>query len=75
MTLIPAKVVNVDRLGDQYIITVRVGDEGFEGAFDRLTFGEKRPHFGWYRYGWLDLFYRQNPSLKVGQPFPLWTIE
>jgi hypothetical protein len=72
MTPIPAKVVNVDRLGDEYLITVRVTNEMDAGAFDRLTFAENKPDRGWYHYGWLDVVYRQDPDLKLGQPFPLW---
>jgi hypothetical protein len=72
MTSIPAKVLNVDKLGDQYLITVRVGREKYPGTFDSLIFGEDKPHIGSYRYGWLDLVYHHNPGLKAGQSFPLW---
>jgi hypothetical protein len=72
MNEILAKVVNVDRVGNEYLITVRVGYEKHESAFERLIFGEIKPHVGWYRYGWLDLVYHQNPGLKAGQSFPLW---
>ena len=65
MTPIPAKVVNIDR--------VRVMSEKDAGAFDRLSFGENKPDLGWYHYGWLDVVYRQDPDLKLGQSFPLWT--
>ena len=72
MTPIRAKVLNVDRLGDQFLITVRVGREKYNGTFDRLTFGENKPQLGSYRNGWLDLTYHENPGLKAGQSFPLW---
>ena len=72
MTPIRAQVLNVDRLGDQFLITVRVGREKYNGTFDRLTFGENKPQLGSYRNGWLDLTYHQNPGLKAGQSFPLW---
>ena len=75
MTPIPAKVVNVDKLGNEYLITVRVWSEKDAGAFDRLSFGEHKPHLGWYHYGWLDLIYCQDPGLKLGQSFPLWAIQ
>jgi hypothetical protein len=74
MTPIPAKVVNVDRLGDQYLVTVRVWREKDKGAFDQLSFGENKPHLGWYHHGWLDIVYHQNPDLKLGQSFPLWEL-
>ena len=72
MTPIRAKVLNVDRLGDQFLITVRVGREKYNGTFDRLTFGENKPQLGSYRNGWLELVYHQNPRLKAGRSFPLW---
>jgi hypothetical protein len=75
MTPIPAKILKVDRLGDQYLITVRIGVEKYRGTFDGLHFGENEPHLGSYRYGWLDLVYHQDPGLKAGQRFPLWTIQ
>ena len=73
MTPIPARVVNVDKLGDQYLITVLLGREKDAGSFEGLNFGENKPHLGWYHYGWLDLIYCQNPGLKAGESFPLWT--
>ena len=72
MTQIPAKVLNVGKLGDQFLVTVQVGHEKYRGTFDRLNFGENKPHLGSYRNGWLDLAYQQNPKLKTGQSFPLW---
>jgi hypothetical protein len=72
LTAIPAKVVNVDRLGDEYFVAVKVESEKYQGTFESLSFGEPKPHFGTYHYGWLELVYHQNPSLKAGQSFPLW---
>jgi hypothetical protein len=66
MTQIPAKALNVDRLGNQYLVTVQVGHEKYAGTFDRLYFGENKPHLGSYRHGWLDLVYHQNQDLKAG---------
>jgi hypothetical protein len=74
MTQISAKVLNVGKLGNQYLVTVQVGREKYAGTFDGLNFGENKPHLGCYRNGWLDLAYHQNPNLKTGQSFPLWTI-
>jgi hypothetical protein len=71
-TPIPAKVLNIDRLGDQFLITVQVGRGKYHGTFDRLTFGENKPQVVSYRNGWLDLVYYQNPGLKAGKTFPLW---
>jgi hypothetical protein len=44
-------------------------------AFGGLSFGEKKPYLASYRNGWLDLVYHQNPGLKAGRSFPLWTIQ
>jgi hypothetical protein len=74
MTRLSAKVLIVDRLGDQYLITVQVSEK-YPCTFDRLTFGDIRPRFGSYRYGWLDLVYHEDPLLQAGQSFPLWAIE
>jgi hypothetical protein len=74
MTQLSAKVLIVDRLGDQYLITVQVSAK-HPCTFEGLTFGDNRPHFGSYRYGWLDLVYHQDPDLQAGQSFPLWAIE
>jgi hypothetical protein len=75
MTRISAKVLHVDRLGNQYLVTVQVAHAKYSGTFDRLSFGENKPHLGSYRSGWLDLAYEQNPGLKAGQSFPLWAME
>jgi len=75
MIRISAKVLQVDRLGNQYLVTVLVAREKYSGTFDRLNFGKKKPHLGSYRSGWLDLAYEQNPGLKAGESFPLWAIE
>jgi hypothetical protein len=75
MIRISAKVLNVDRLGDQYLVTVQLPRDKFTGTFDRLSFGANKPHLGSYRSGWLDLAYEKDPGLKRGQSFPLWATE
>jgi len=73
MTPIPAKVLVIHKLGDQYLVTVQIERQKYLGTFDRLAFGENnKPHLGSYRCGWLDLSYHHDPGLKAGQPFPLW---
>jgi hypothetical protein len=74
MTRLPAKILIVDRLVDQYLITVKVC-ENQRCKFDKLNFGEKKPDLASYRNGWLDLAYHENPNFKAGQSFPLWTVE
>jgi hypothetical protein len=73
MTLIPANVLNVHKLYNEYLVSVQVGRDNFAGKFDRLQFGENKPRFGWYRYGRLDLIFLNDPCLDAGQAFPLWT--
>jgi hypothetical protein len=75
MIRISAKVLNVDRLGGQYLVTVQVPREKYMVTFDRLSFGVNKPHLGSYRFGWLDLAYERNPGLKAGDSFPLWATE
>jgi hypothetical protein len=70
----PAKVLFVDRFADQHLVTVKVC-ENHRCKFNKLNFGQNKPHLGSYRKGWLDLAYHQNPNLKAGQSFPLWTIQ
>jgi hypothetical protein len=74
MIRLPAKVLIVNKLADQYLITVKVCEK-HRCEFDKLNFGKKKPHLGSYRNGWLDLAYHENPDLKAGQSFPLWTIQ
>jgi len=75
MTPVPAKVLMVDRFGNQYLITVRVQPELYPCTSNGLSFGGNKPHSYWYRNGWLDLAYHQDPGLKAGQSFPLWASE
>ena len=56
MTRLPAKVLIVHRLGDQYLITVQVSEK-HRCVFGGLSFGEKKPYLASYRNGWLDLVY------------------
>jgi hypothetical protein len=73
MTPIPAKVLNVHKLYNEYLVTVQVGRDNFAGKFDRLQFEENKPRFGWYHYGRLDLIFFHDSYLDAGQEFPLWT--
>ena len=53
---------------------VRIGLARYRGSFNTRTFGEKKPHIGFYHEGQLELVYHKDLDLKAGQPFPLWTI-
>jgi hypothetical protein len=75
MIAIGAKVLAVDNLGTQYRVVVRIGFPRYRGSFLTLKFGEKKPSTGFMHNGQLDLVYCEDPHLKAGQPFPLWTIQ
>jgi hypothetical protein len=75
MTAIGAKVLAVDNLGTQYRVVVRIGFPRYRGSFLTLKFGGKKPSTGFMHDGQLDLVYYEDPHLKEGQPFPLWTIQ
>jgi hypothetical protein len=75
MARIQAKVLSADQRGDQYCVTVQIEHSNFRGSFNTLRFGEKIPFSGSYLDGTLELRYYQDPCLKVGQQFPLWSIE
>ena len=75
MTSIPAEVLAVDRLSDQYRVTVRIGLAKYRGSYETLVFGEKKPLTGSCHDGHLDLIYLQDPGIEAGQGFPLWTIQ
>jgi hypothetical protein len=75
MTRIPAKVISVDRRRGQYCVNVRMRQICYKGSFATLVFGEKRPSVGSSRNGRLHLIYFQDPELKEGEAFPLWTIQ
>ena len=75
MTAIGAKVLAVDNLDGQYRVIVRIGFPRYRGSFHTLQFGEKKPFMGFTHNGRLDLVYHEDPHLKAGQPFPLWTIQ
>jgi hypothetical protein len=73
MTLIPAKVLNVHKPHNEYLLSVQVGCYNFARKFGRLQFGENKPRCGWYWYGRLDPIFLHDPYLDAGQEFPLWT--
>ncbi|MFZ0502906.1 MAG: hypothetical protein WAM44_04290 [Chthoniobacterales bacterium] len=75
MTAIGAKVVAVDNLGARYRVIVRIGFPRYRGSFYTLKFGENKPFTGFTHNGLIDLVYDEDPHLKAGQPFPLWTIQ
>lgn len=72
MTPILATVLNVDKRGNEYVVTVQLRNDDFSGPFETLNF-ENKPDTGWIHYGWLDLVYHRDPGLRAGQVFPLWS--
>ncbi len=75
MTAIPAKVLAIDKQGDQYNVIVRIALAKYRGSFNTLAFGENKPSTGFCHNGQLDLFYYRDPGLKAGKSFPSWTIQ
>jgi hypothetical protein len=73
MTLVPAKVLAVQKSGDRYQVIVRI-ETKYRGSFNTLAFGENKPFTGSYHEGRLDLVYFRDPGLEVDQAFPVWTI-
>ena len=74
MKAIPAEVIAVEAHGQRYYVVVRIGVAKYRGSFNTLVFGKNKPYIGSCRDGRLDLVFHQNPDLKAGQPFPLWTL-
>jgi hypothetical protein len=72
---IGAKGLSVDSLDAKYRVIVRIECPRYRGSFHTLKFGEKKPFMGFTHNGQLDLIYHEDPHLKAGQPFPLWTIQ
>jgi hypothetical protein len=73
MTLLPAKVIAIERPGDRYHVVVQIAAK-YRGSFNTLAFGEIKPYSGSLYDGRLDLIYFRDPGLNVGDEFPLWTL-
>jgi hypothetical protein len=75
MKAIPAEVIAVEVQGGQYRVAVRIKGSKYRGSFNTLVFGEHKPFIGSCHDGRLDLVFHQNPDLKAGQTFSLWTLQ
>jgi hypothetical protein len=64
--MIPIPILNVDKQGGEYLITVQVACGACPGTFDKLGF-EIKPDVGWYHYDWPDPIYHRDPGLKRGR--------
>jgi hypothetical protein len=73
MTSLPAKVIAIEKRGDQYQVIVQISTK-YRGSFNALAFGQIKPYSGSLKDGRLDLIYYQNPALNAGDPFPLWAL-
>jgi hypothetical protein len=73
MTSLPAKVIAIEKRGDQSQVLVQIGTK-YRGSFNTLAFGEIKPYSGSLKDGRLDLIYYRDPGLEVGDPFPLWIL-
>jgi hypothetical protein len=73
MTSLPAKVIAIEKRGDQYRVIVQIGTK-YRGSFNTLASGEIEPHIGSLKDGRLDLVYYRDPGLSEGDLFSLWTL-
>ena len=73
MTALPAKVIALEKPGEQYQVIVQISTK-YRGSFNTLAFGEIKPYSGSLKDGRLDLVYHRDPGLEVGDEFPLWTL-
>jgi hypothetical protein len=73
MTSLPAKVMAIEKRGDQYQVIVQIGTR-YRGSFNTLAFGEIKPYSGSLTDRRLDLLYYGDPGLSAGDPFPLWIL-
>jgi hypothetical protein len=73
MTSLAAKVVAVEKRGDQYQVIVQISTK-YRGSFNTLAFGEAKPYIASLKDGRLDLVYYRDPGSNVGSEFPLWTL-
>ena len=73
MTALSAKVIALEKLGDQYQVIVEIITK-YRGTFNTLAFGDIKPYSGSLKDGRLDLIYYREPGLEVGDQFPLWTL-
>ena len=60
MTSLPAKMIAIKKIGDQYQVVVQINTR-YRGSFNALAFGEIKPYSG-------------IPRSTFGDPFPLWTL-
>jgi hypothetical protein len=74
MTPLPAKVIAIEKRGDQHQVIVQINTK-YRGSFNTLAFGEIKPYSGSLKDGRLDLVYYRDPGLCVGDQFPLWTLQ
>jgi hypothetical protein len=65
MTSLPAKVITIEKRGDQYQLIVQISTK-YRGSFNTLAFGEIKPYSGSIKDGRLDLIYYRDPGLGVG---------
>ena len=70
---IAAKVMAIERRGEQYQVIVQISPK-YRGSFNTLAFGEIKPHSGSFKDGRFDLVYYHGPGLHIRDPFRLWTL-
>jgi hypothetical protein len=67
-------VIAAEQCSAHYHVIVQLQSPNYRGSFNTLAFGEKKPYRGSLKEGRLELVYHQDPALRAGEPFPLWTL-
>jgi hypothetical protein len=66
MTGILTTVLKVDKRGNKYVVTVQLGNEGFQAPW-RSSVSRTSLDQGWCHYGCLDLISHRDPHLRAPQ--------
>jgi hypothetical protein len=73
MSPIHAKVTAIEKRGVQYQVVVEIVPK-YRGSFNTLVLERLSRTAVLLRMARLNLVYYQNPGLKIGDLFPLWTL-
>jgi len=64
MTSLPAKVIAIERRGNQsFQAIIQIGPK-YRGSFNTLAFGDIKPYSGALKDGRVDLLYYRDPRLE-----------
>lgn len=68
MTSLAAKVIALEKTGDQYQVIVQISTK-YRGSSNTLPFGEVKPYSGSLKDARLDLVYYRDPGLNARDQF------